>query len=100
MRAAVVAAALAATYLLIDPQTVDLVAHLYRADLFEREGFTVWNGNWYAGHHTPSYSVLFPPLAWLLGPGGLGAVSAMASAAIFDAIARREWGERARWGAL
>jgi hypothetical protein len=96
-----VAAVLAAVYLLIDPQTVDLAAHLYRAELFEREGFTIWNGNWYAGHHTPSYSVLFPPLAALLTPQLAGALSAVAAAALFAALLRGHFGERrARWGAL
>ena len=60
------AAAVAGLYLILDLRTGDLAAHLYRADLFAREGFTIWNGNWYGGHHTPAYSVLSPPLAWLL----------------------------------
>ena len=31
----------------------DLAVHVFRAELFGREGFTVWNGHWYGGHHTP-----------------------------------------------
>ena len=72
--APVLAAALvAALYLILDLRTGDLAAHLYRADLFDREGFTIWNGNWYGGHHTPAYSVLFPPLAHYLTPQVAGA---------------------------
>lgn len=97
---ALVAALLAAVYLLVEPRTVDLAAHEFRAELFAREGFTIWNGAWYGGHHTVAYSVLFPPLAWLVGPGLVGAVSAVASAALFEPLARGRWGERARWGAL
>ena len=31
----------AAIYLAIHPHTVDLAAHLYRTNLFDREGFTI-----------------------------------------------------------
>jgi hypothetical protein len=94
------AAAVAGLYLVLDLRTGDLAAHLYRADLFAREGFTIWNGNWYGGHHTPAYSVLFPPLAHLLTPQVAGALAAVAAAALFEPLARAQFGERARWGAL
>ena len=96
---AALAAVAAAAYLLVDPRTVDLAAHDYRTALFEREGFGVWNGNWYGGHHTPGYSLLFPPLAALLGPQLVGALAAVAAAALFEPLARRHFGHRARWGA-
>ena len=95
-----IAAVLAGVYLIVEPRTIDLAAHVFRADLFEREGFTIWNGQWYAGHHTPAYSVLFPPLAAWLGPSLVGALSAVAGAALFEALARGHWGDRARWGSL
>jgi hypothetical protein len=41
-----------AVYLIWQPRTVDLAAHTFRADLFGKEGFTIWNGQWYGGHHT------------------------------------------------
>ena len=94
------AALVAALYLILDLRTGDLAAHLYRADLFAREGFTIWNGNWYGGHHTPAYSVLFPPLGHLLTPQVAGALAAVAAAALFEPLARSQFGERARWGAL
>ncbi len=94
------AAAIAVVYLIVKPRTVDLAAHVFRAELFDREGFTLWNGDWYGGHHALAYSVLFPPLAWLLGPLPLGAMSSVLSAGIFERIARFQWGEKARWGAL
>lgn len=94
------AALLAAAYLLVEPRTGDMAAHTFRAELFGREGFTLWNGQWYGGHHAVAYSVLFPPLAWLLSPPLLGVLSAVAIAALFEPLARARFGERARWGAL
>ena len=77
------------------------LALAHHADLFGEEGFTIWNGQWYGGHHTPAYSVLSPPLAWLLGPPLALALSAMASAALFPPLARGWFGdERARWGSI
>jgi hypothetical protein len=93
-------AVLAAAYLLIDPQSADFAAHLFRAELFEEEGFTAWNGQWYGGHHTPAYSLLFPPLAALLGPGLVGALGAVGAAAAFEPIVHHRYGPRGRWAAL
>jgi len=95
------ALAIAIVYLIWQPRTVDLAAHTFRADLFGEEGFTIWNGQWYGGHHTPAYSILSPPLAWLLSPPLVLAASAVASSALFAPLARGHWGDRAaRWGAL
>ena len=96
-----VSAALAAVYLITKPRSPDLAAHLFRSDLFGREGFTIWNGQWYGGHHTPAYSVLSPPLGWLLGPQLMGAIAAVAATACFEPLVRGHFGERAaRLGAL
>ena len=95
------AAVLALTWLAFGPDTPDLAAQVYRAGLFEREGFTLVNLNWYGGHHTPTYSTLFPPLAALLGVRAVGVLAAVASALLFERIARRHFGARAaRPGAL
>jgi hypothetical protein len=95
------AALMVAVYFVVDPRISDLPAAEFRTWLFKTEGFTIWNGQWYAGHHTPGYSVLFPPLSALLGgPEVVGALSVFASTAIFAAIVERHFGPRARWGAL
>jgi hypothetical protein len=87
-----VAALGSAVYLLVAPPSADLAAQEYRADL----GLVLWNNGWYAGHHTPGYSVLFPPLGGLLGVRLTGAISALAAAALFAALAEHHWGgERA-----
>jgi len=86
----VVAAVGAAVYLLVAPPSADLAAQEYRADL----GLTLWNNGWFAGHHTPGYSILFPPLGGLLGVGLTGALAAVAAAALFAPLARGHWGPR------
>ncbi len=95
-----VAAVLAGVYLVWDPASADLAAQTFRADLFDANGFAVWNNAWYAGHHLPGYSLLFPPLAALIGPRLVGAVAAVAAAGLFAALAHDRFGERARLGAL
>ncbi len=96
-----IAAIFTIAYLIWQPRTVDLAAHTFRADLFGQQGFTIWNGQWYGGHHTPAYSVLSPPLAWLLTPPLALAAAAMASAALFPPLARGWFGDdRARWGSI
>jgi hypothetical protein len=87
----VVAALGAAVYLLVAPPSADLAAQEYRADL----GLTLWNNGWFAGHHTPGYSVLFPPLGGALGVRLTGALAAVAAAALFAPLARRHWAGRA-----
>jgi hypothetical protein len=88
-------------YLVLEPRPGDLAVHVFRAELFGREGFTIWNGQWYGGHHTPAYSVLSGPLSWLLGPRLVLVLSCVACAALFERLARRHFGaERARLGAL
>lgn len=87
--------------LAIRPRTVDLAAHVYRSVFFQRYGFALWDGNWYGGHHTPAYSVLFPPLGALFGPLGVGAIEAVVATACFAGLASRRWGtSAARWGSV
>ena len=93
------AALLVALWLLVEPRTPDLAAQVYRAGLFGHLGFAVWDEHWYAGHHLPGYSLLFPPLAWLLGVRAVGALSVIASVALFERIVTTVYGPSARWGA-
>ena len=66
-----------------------MAAHAYRAWLFDEEGFALWNSQWYGGHHVPGYSLLFPPLAGLLGAAGAVAAGGLAAAAVLVALARQ-----------
>ena len=71
--APVVGAALAGVvYLAVRPATADMAAHAFRAWLFDTEGMTVWNAQWYGGHHVLGYSMLFAPLAAWPGPAWVG----------------------------
>jgi hypothetical protein len=78
------AAAVAAAFLVLRPPSADLAAQDYRATL----GLALWDNGWYGGHHMPGYSVLFPPLAALLGPRLVGALSAVAATWLFERLVR------------
>jgi hypothetical protein len=90
---------LVALWLLVEPRTPDLAAQVYRAGLFGHLGFAVFDEHWYAGHHLPGYSLMFPPLARLLGVRTVGALSVLASVALFERIVTAAYGPSARWGA-
>jgi len=95
-----VAAVFAAAYVIVSPPSLDLAAHLFRAQLFRDEGFGVWNNYWYSGHHIVSYSALFPAVSAALSPQLAGALAAIGSAAVFEAFAHRHFGGRAWVGAV
>ncbi len=98
--AAALSTALSIVYLAWQPQTLDLAAQTFRADLWDRHGWVVYNDAWYSGHLVPGYGLLYPPLGALLGPALLGAICAVSAAATFAAIAVRAYGSRAWVGAL
>jgi hypothetical protein len=93
------ALALLAAWLIVDPRTPDLAAAVYRLGLFRQLGFAVWDEHWYAGHHLPGYSLLFAPLASLLGLRLTCVLAVLASVVCFERLARRAYGSAARWGA-
>ncbi len=90
---------LAAAYLIVQPTGADLPAQLLRARLFGAEGFGIWNNWWYAGQYVAAYSVLFPPLAWLLSPQLVAALASVGTAAAFEALAHDVYGDDAWLGA-
>lgn len=87
--AALLAAALSATYLIVSPPSGDLAAATYRSDTFLRAGFTIWDDGWYAGHALPAYSLLAPALGAWIGVRVLLALSAVTAAALFGALVAR-----------
>jgi hypothetical protein len=95
-----VAAVLALLYVVLDPASADLAAQEYRVDLFAAEGLGLWDNGWYAGHHLPGYSLLFPALGSLLGVRLAGAACAVAAAWLFARLAAEHGGDGGRAGAV
>jgi hypothetical protein len=94
-----VAAVAASVAVLVLPRGGDLAAHLYRTGLV-RHGILVWDNLWFAGQYPlASYSLLYYPLAALVGNAVLGVAGAVAAAAIFASVATREWRSAGRWPA-
>ncbi len=98
--AVALSSALATLMLLWSPPVGDLAAQVFRTELFQQAGLAIWNGSWYGGHYTLTYSVLFPPLAALLGPQFVGMLAVVASSYLFDRLVRDRWGVEARWATL
>jgi len=78
----------------------DLPAQVFRSDLVRRDGFVIWNSQWFGGHAFLPYSVLSPLVGALTGPLALGAISGVAAAVLFERILRFEFGSIAWVGAL
>ena len=99
MRAVVIAAVPALLLVAIGPPGGDVPAHLYRT-LLVREGVYVWDNLWYGGQYPlASYSLLYYLPAAVVGNVPLVFGAVLASAALFAAVATREWGETALWPA-
>jgi hypothetical protein len=70
-----------------------LAAHLYQRGLFLRDGFSFWNNFWYAGRYSyVTYSLLYYPLAAVVGLKSLAIVSAAVAASAFAVVVERQWG--------
>jgi hypothetical protein len=88
-------ALLIAAWLVWFPPSPDLAAQVYRVHLFATDGFSLWDNNWYSGHYLPDYSLLFPPLAALVGLQVVGVVSVAISTLVFRRLAKAHFGKRA-----
>jgi hypothetical protein len=96
--AAAVAATLASLLAWLGPPGTDLAAHAYQRTVFLEHGFTLWNNFWYAGRYSfISYSVLYYPLAALLGIRLLAVATIATAALAFAVVLGREFGPAARW---
>ncbi len=92
------AGALSALLVWIGPPGSDLAAHLYQRTLFLEHGFALWNNFWYAGRYSfITYSVIYYPLAALLGIRLLAVATVATAALAFAVVVLRQWGVSARW---
>jgi hypothetical protein len=95
---AAAAAAFAAVLVWVGPPGADLAEHAYQRTLFLHHGFVLWNNFWYAGRYSfVTYSVLYYPLAALLGIHLLAVATVATAALAFAVVLWREWGPIARW---
>ena len=92
------AATIASLLAWLGPPGSDLAAHAYQRALFLQQGFELWNNFWYAGRYSfITYSVLYYPLAALLGIRLLAVATIATAALAFAVVIGREWGPTARW---
>ncbi len=95
--AAVVAATLAVLLLWLAPPGTDLAAHVYQRAFFLHHGFALWNNFWYAGRYSfVTYSVVYYPLAALLGINALAVASVATASFAFALVVVSQWGSTAR----
>ena len=94
--APLLAAALAVIVVLTGGQGVDLAAATYRVELFARSGLTLWDRQWYGGHWTFDYSVLFAPIGWVAGIPVMEVVCVALAAWAFDRLAVGRFGRAGR----
>ncbi len=98
--APLLAAGLALLAILTGAQGVDLAAATYRVELFARSGLTLWDSQWYGGHWTFDYSVLFAPIGWLAGIPLMEILCVAIAAWAFDRLAVGRFGRAGRAGAI
>jgi len=80
------------------PPGGDLAAHEYQRWLFVTHGLTLWDNLWYAGRYAfVGYSLVYYPLAALVGIWLLAVLTVAIAAGAFALVVEREWGDAARW---
>jgi len=95
-----VAAGLALLAIVMGWRGSDLPAQLFRVELFRRDGFVLWNSQWFSGIPTLDYTVLSPVLGALTGPIALCAASGVVSAFLFHRLVYQAFGASARVGSV
>ena len=94
LRAALVAAGITtlvgALVLAFGPPGVDRAAHVYHTNEFAAHGWRVWNNYWYAGRYELlNYSILFYPIAAVVGLQAVVLASLAGGSAAFALLMRR-----------
>jgi hypothetical protein len=95
---AVLASVVTILVILLAPAGPDIPAHLFQRAFYMEHGFSLWNNLWYAGQYDfVTYSLIYYPLAALLGLGPLAVLSVAQATAAFAVVARRGLGDATRW---
>src|SRR5215471_18132704 len=80
------------------PPGIDWAAHAYQRTFLLQHGFELWNNFWYSGQYSfVTYSLIYYPLAALLGIRLLAVATISAAALAFAVVVLRQWGADARW---
>ena len=77
----------------------DWPAQEFRAWVAAHDGLGTWTSRWYGGEALPGYSVLYPPLASVLGSGVVGVASVVVAAWATTSMAPQARA-RGRWFAI
>ena len=97
MLSTAVAASLAAFLLWATPPGIDWAAHAYQRTFLLQHGFQIWNNFWYAGRYSfITYSLIYYPLAALLGIKVLALASIASAAMAFSIVMFEQWGTASR----
>jgi hypothetical protein len=85
---------LAITVFVLGWEGVDQAAQTYRVLEFKAHGLMLWDSGWYGGNFPLGYSVLFPPVAAVLGLRVAAVASAVIATWTFDRVVRSHLGSR------
>lgn len=92
------AATIAALLLGLGPSGTDTAAHVFQVQLYAAHGFSLWNNLWYSGRYSfVTYSLIYYPVAGVVGIRLLAALCVVVAVIAFDAIVRTRWGDQGRW---
>jgi hypothetical protein len=99
--AGVIAAALTLLAVLLGPPAGDAAAHTYQAQLWRDHGWQLWDNLWYGGRYSQvNYSLLYYPLAALIGTAAVVSAAVGTAAAAFTRVVRRHWPAHASGSAI
>ncbi len=97
----ILTAVLCAVLLALPATGGDLAAQEFHTWVFGSRGALLWNNLWYSGHLLGGYSLLFPPIAAIVGTRLLGALACVAAAwAMSGLLGGPRSGRAGRLGAL
>ena len=99
--AGILAAVIAWGLYVLGPPGGDAATHLYQSQLVSQHGFQLWDNLWYSGRYSlVNYTLIYYPLALVVGPAIVIASSVGVAAAAFARLARTQWPTLARAPAI